>query len=48
MSTGPTFGKKADVRKRTTKVNLTLVIAVVVFFILGVFGIYWLWQNTSA
>lgn len=47
MSTGRTFGKTADAQKRTTKVNIGIVVGVALFLAMGVVGIYWLWKNTA-
>lgn len=48
MSTGRTFGRNPDVKKRTTQVNIYMVVGVIIFFALGAAGIYWVWQNSSA
>jgi hypothetical protein len=47
MSAQPEFGVPVvNVHKRTTKVNFSIVIAVVVFFLIGAAAIAWFWQRS--
>jgi hypothetical protein len=47
MSAQPEFGTPVvNVHKRTTKVNFSIVIAVAVFFLIGIGAIVWFWQRS--
>lgn len=46
MSQNSAFGRPPDVHKRTTKVNIAVVLGVAFFLLIGGLGLIWVWNNS--